>query len=121
MSANAGPAQKPEAATSRRGASRAVDPGLPIPLHHQIYMLLREQIPPGVYADHALAPTDLASSGRFGVSRITAKCALDEPVLGRNGRPVEDITIRCRPDQHRYCIELNRLQGRASKLWSTTE
>jgi GntR family transcriptional regulator len=78
MPATARPASKPRATPSRGGAPRAVDPGLPIPLYHQIYVLLREQILSGVYADQALVPTEQALSNRFGVSRITAKRALDE-------------------------------------------
>jgi GntR family transcriptional regulator len=80
MPATARPAPKPRAATPARngGGPRAVDPGLPIPLYHQIYVLLREQILSGVYADQALVPTEQALSARFGVSRITAKRALDE-------------------------------------------
>lgn len=66
-------------ATPHKNApGRTVDPGLPTPLYHQIYVLLREQILSGVYADRALVPTEQALSERFGVSRITAKRALDE-------------------------------------------
>lgn len=78
MPATARPAPKPKVAPPRNEAPRAVDPGLPIPLYHQIYVLLREQILSGVYADQALVPTEQALSARFGVSRITAKRALDE-------------------------------------------
>src|SRR6188472_4523608 len=79
MPATARPAPKPKAAApARNSTSRAVDPGLPIPLYHQIYVLLREQILSGVYADQALVPTEQALGERFGVSRITAKRALDE-------------------------------------------
>lgn len=55
-----------------------VDPGLKIPLYHQIYVLLREQILSGVYGDRALVPTELTLARTHGVSRITAKRALDE-------------------------------------------
>jgi GntR family transcriptional regulator len=68
----------PAAAPRRTAGGRTVDPGLPTPLYHQIYVLLREQILSGVYADRALVPTEQALGERFGVSRITAKRALDE-------------------------------------------
>ncbi|MBM3599548.1 MAG: GntR family transcriptional regulator [Alphaproteobacteria bacterium] len=51
---------------------------MPTPLYHQIYVLLREQILGGVYADNDLVPTEQELTRRFGVSRITAKRALDE-------------------------------------------
>jgi GntR family transcriptional regulator len=68
-----------------------VDPQLPTPLYHQIYVLLREQILNGVYGAEALVPTEQELSARFGVSRITAKRALDELaaeglVVRRRGR-----------------------------------
>lgn len=61
--------------TTRPGS---VDSRLPTPLYHQIYALLREQILDGVYADNELVPTEQELTERFGVSRITAKRALDE-------------------------------------------
>lgn len=72
------------ATASLRKAGRAqpplnsVDSRLPTPLYHQIYVLLREQILGGVYADKQLVPTEHELTRRFGVSRITAKRALDE-------------------------------------------
>jgi GntR family transcriptional regulator len=83
-----------DAAPRRRTAPAApagVDPALPTPLYHQIYVLLREQILSGVYGAEARVPTEQALSLRFGVSRITAKRALDELaadglVVRRRGR-----------------------------------
>ena len=91
MPAAARQASKPKTAARHSAAPRAVDAGLPIPLYHQIYVLLREQILSGVYADQAMVPTEQALSDRFGVSRITAKRALDELaaeglVVRRRGR-----------------------------------
>jgi GntR family transcriptional regulator len=84
-------APKPKTGPRNAGGPRAVDPGLPIPLYHQIYVVLREQILSGVYADQAMVPTEQTLSERFGVSRITAKRALDELaaeglVVRRRGR-----------------------------------
>ncbi len=62
----------------RRSVAGRVDSRLPTPLYHQIYVLLREQILGGVYADNELVPTEQELTERFGVSRITAKRALDE-------------------------------------------
>ena len=69
---------RPPATPQKSAPGRVVDAGLPMPLYHQIYVLLREQILSGVYADRELVPTEQALGERFGVSRITAKRALDE-------------------------------------------
>lgn len=61
-----------------RAVSGQIDSRLPTPLYHQIYVLLREQILGGVYADNGLVPTEQELTRRFGVSRITAKRALDD-------------------------------------------
>ncbi|MBM3536966.1 MAG: GntR family transcriptional regulator [Alphaproteobacteria bacterium] len=61
----------------RRALGR-LDSRLPTPLYHQIYVLLREQILGGIYVDNDLVPTEQELTQRFGVSRITAKRALDE-------------------------------------------
>lgn len=61
-----------------RSSAGQLDSGLPTPLYHQIYVLLREQILGGVYGDNELVPTEQELTRRFGVSRITAKRALNE-------------------------------------------
>lgn len=66
---------------NRSRASRSlafVDDSLPTPLYHQIYVLLREQIVSGTYADGERVPSEHEIEDTFGVSRITAKRALDE-------------------------------------------
>ncbi len=55
-----------------------VDARLPTPIYHQIYVLLRDKIYDGSYADDALLPGEQELVRSFGVSRITAKRALDE-------------------------------------------
>lgn len=68
-------------ATPRKPSPRPalpVDPRLPTPLYHQIYVLLRQQILAGVYGEEAQVPTEAELGAKFHVSRITAKRALDE-------------------------------------------
>lgn len=62
------------------GGARAglVDERLPTPLYHQIYLVLRGQILDGTYGQSDLLPGEQEVARRFGVSRITAKRALDE-------------------------------------------
>ncbi len=75
----AGWANSPSRRQARpRGNAGGLDKRLPTPLYHQIYVLLREQILGGIYSDNELVPTEHELTRRFGVSRITAKRALDE-------------------------------------------
>ncbi len=50
----------------------------PLPLYHQIYLTLRDQIANGNYAHDDFLPTEQELIRQYGVSRITAKRALDE-------------------------------------------
>ncbi len=52
--------------------------GLKTPLYHQIYLILKGQITDGVYSPDARLPSEQELTERFGVSRITAKRAMDE-------------------------------------------
>lgn len=52
--------------------------GLKTPLYHQIYLILKGQITDGLYGTNARLPSELDLTERFGVSRITAKRAMDE-------------------------------------------
>lgn len=59
-------------------ASTTVDERLPTPLYHQIYLVLRDKIMDGVFAANDMVPGEQEVVRQFGVSRITAKRALDE-------------------------------------------
>ncbi len=61
----------------RRG-DVTVGRSLKAPLYHQIYLILRQKILDGAYADGALLPGELELALQFSVSRITARRALDE-------------------------------------------
>ncbi len=68
-----------------------VDPGIPTPLYHQIYLILRERIVSGAYDSATRLPTEFELVRDYSVSRITAKRALDELaadglVVRRRGR-----------------------------------
>lgn len=56
----------------------AVDERLPTPLYHQIYLVLRDKIVDGSYALGDRLPSEQELMRQFGVSRITAKRAMDE-------------------------------------------
>jgi GntR family transcriptional regulator len=60
------------------GAVVPVDERLPTPLYHQIYLILRDKIADGTYQTGDVLPSEEETARQFGVSRITAKRALNE-------------------------------------------
>jgi GntR family transcriptional regulator len=50
----------------------------PMPLYHRLYVILRDRIASGTYAEGSVLPSELELTAAFRVSRITAKRALDE-------------------------------------------
>lgn len=59
-------------------AQRLLRSDLPAPLYHQLFCLLRDHILNGDIARGAQIPTEFELASAFGISRITAKRALDE-------------------------------------------
>jgi len=59
-------------------APLAVEKSLPVPLYHQIFLLLRDEIISGQRPFGSLVPTEQELSRIYGVSRITTRRALDE-------------------------------------------
>jgi GntR family transcriptional regulator len=59
-------------------AGLLADQASPMPLYHRLYAILRSQISDAVYRRGDLLPSEAALMQSFGVSRITAKRALDE-------------------------------------------
>lgn len=55
-----------------------LDSSLPTPLYHQIYLILRNRIRTGQFAQHAVLPGEQDMAVLFKVSRITVKRALNE-------------------------------------------
>ncbi len=53
-----------------------MSPLLPLPKYHQIYLVLREQLQEGRFADGL--PGELALAGQFGVARVTVRKALEQ-------------------------------------------
>jgi GntR family transcriptional regulator len=56
-----------------------VNPALPLPKYHQIYLVLREQLAEGRFADGL--PGELALAGQYGVARVTVRRALERLAL----------------------------------------
>jgi len=68
------PARPGGAAPTRNG----VDARQPTPLYHQIYTILRDEIVNGVHPNGAILPSEFELTRQYGVSRVTAKRALNE-------------------------------------------
>ena len=47
--------------------------------------------------------------------------AVNRLVYDTEDRPVQWLQGLYRPDRYQYRMKLNRVQGRASKMWSTAE
>jgi GntR family transcriptional regulator len=62
----------------RNDETVAIDRMQAVPLYHQIFLQLREEITSGERAFGSRLPTEQELSRQFGVSRITARRALDE-------------------------------------------
>ena len=62
----------------RKEEASAIDRMHAVPLYHQIFLRLREEITSGERAFGTRLPTEQELSSQFGVSRITARRALDE-------------------------------------------
>lgn len=60
-----------------------VDENSPTPLYHQIFLIIRDRIYDGTYAFESLIPGEHDLCSIFGVSRITAKRALDELAVAK--------------------------------------
>ena len=67
-----------EPASSEIVYHQPLDDQSPMPLYHQIKVILREKIITGVYANGDVLPSENELQDMFGVSRITAKRALDD-------------------------------------------
>ena len=68
----------PNPTADRLATPGHVDERLPMPLYHQVYLILRNKILTGEYGFGALLPSEQETSETFGVSRITAKRALND-------------------------------------------
>jgi len=63
---------------SETSLAALVDDRLPTPLYHQVYLVLRNKILSGDYGFDETVPGEQETTEMFGVSRITAKRALNE-------------------------------------------
>lgn len=69
--------REPEAPADFSSATLLSDRS-PMPLYHRLYVILRDRIASGTYAEGSVLPSEFELTAAFHVSRITAKRALDE-------------------------------------------
>ena len=55
-----------------------IDKQLDMPMYHQLYLILKDQIRSGVYEEGKLIPSEAKLQSEFGVSRITVRRAISE-------------------------------------------
>ncbi|HEY4135017.1 MAG TPA: GntR family transcriptional regulator [Alphaproteobacteria bacterium] len=70
------------------GTAQVLQHDMRSPLYHQIFLILKNKIAEGEYADGALLPSEQEISTLFKVSRITAKRALNE--IARSGLAIRE-------------------------------
>ena len=76
-----------------------VDKDSPTPLYHQIYVILKNKIYDGSFPYQSVVPSEKRICATFGVSRITAKRALDDLASA-------DLVIRRRGGGTRVCYKV---------------
>lgn len=76
-------AKKPAAAKNVGRRDLASQDKSSLPIYHQLYTILRQDITDGVYPEDQPLPTEMALSSNFNVSRVTVRRALD--MLEREG------------------------------------
>jgi GntR family transcriptional regulator len=104
----------------------AMTAALPLPKYHQIYLVLREQLHEGRFAQGL--PGELALMQQFGVARVTVRRALQELAgeglisreRGRGTHPVAQRTIGAAGGAGRGAGKTTRLTGLLENLVSTS-
>ena len=84
------------------GGAASANRSLRTPLYHQIYLVLSQKIAEGTYGLNDLLPSEQELTRAYGVSRITAKRALDELaaaglVVRERGRGTRVAVASARP------------------------
>jgi GntR family transcriptional regulator len=99
---------------------------LPLPKYHQIYLVLREQLHEGRFAQGL--PGELALMQQFGVARVTVRRALQELASegliarerGRGTRPLVDARGNAEERKATPQVNTTRLTGLLENLVSTS-
>jgi GntR family transcriptional regulator len=101
-----------------------MNPTLPLPKYHQIYLVLREQLRDGQFADGL--PPEMALSKQFGAGRVTVRRALeqlaDEGLIirqaGRGTRPAPPPAVEAVSPRSTPGARTSRLAGLLEKIVS---
>lgn len=101
--------QRQQATAIAGSGTSGVSGNLRTPLYHQIYLILRQNIVDGIYPFDGRLPSEQGLIDTYGVSRITAKRALDE--LAADGLVVRErgrgtrVSYRAPAAPHRTSVE----------------
>jgi len=101
-----------------------MNPTLPLPKYHQIYLVLREQLREGQFA--AGLPPEMALSKQFGAGRVTVRRALEQLAAegliirqaGRGTRPTPPTAAESSPHRAATGAKTSRLAGLLGKIVS---
>jgi len=99
-----------------------MNPTLPLPKYHQIYLVLREQLHDGQFADGL--PPEMALSKQFGAGRVTVRRALEQLAgegliirqAGRGTRPTPPDASGSAPPYPLPGAGTSRLSGLLEKI-----
>ena len=108
---------RPYAGTVMKQKSAAVTPGAGVPLHRQLFLVLRDEIARGAIGAGEPLPTEQTLGEQFGVSRITVRRALadlaDQGYIERRqgvGSFVREVGRTARRASGSYLDELRQTQ-----------
>jgi len=101
-----------------------MNPTLPLPKYHQIYLVLREQLRDGQFADGL--PPEMALSKQFGAGRVTVRRALEQLAeegliirqAGRGTRPAPPPAAEAASPRSTPGARTSRLAGLLEKIVS---
>lgn len=99
-------------ATPSTEPHKTMSPVLPLPKYHQIYLVLREQLSEGRFAQGL--PSEMALSKEFGAGRVTVRRALEQLaneglITRRAGRGTHPATVQ--PDRVERAVPAARRRG----------
>ena len=114
---------KMESAIRTRRAGPRIQRHSPVPIYHQLFSILRDEIFAGRFKENELLPGDFALCRMYGVSRDTVRRALDE-LVSRGlivRQPGQGTRVRRRPAFSPIVASVDGLMERTHIIGHSTE
>jgi GntR family transcriptional regulator len=114
---------KVETAVRARRAKARIERHSPVPIYHQLFSILRDEIFSGRFKDDEILPGDFALCRTYGVSRDTVRRALDE-LVSRGlivRQPGQGTRVRHRPTFSPIIASIDGLMERTQIIGGSTE